>query len=335
MNKLTSVEELKRVTFEKEIRASKSLVTGAAGFIGLHLVSELINNNATVYALIENSDEVGKKKLFNISQNVRIIDSCEQMLKSPENYPDFDCIFHLATVGVNPAFNNIELFCDVNIKMACQLIDFAKINKTKLFVNFGSCFEYGDHGNVLLTENMDCRPESLYAISKNASTNLSTCYAKKQGVNLITVRPFGVFGEGEGNTRLAPSIIRSCLHNEVVKTTFGEQIRDFVNVKDVVKAVIALTEADYVPYEIYNICSDNPVSVRDFILEIVDTCNFDRSLIDFGGIQYRDNEAMVFAGNNKKLQGIINYPFPMDHKNGVIDIYNMIVEAELISRGGG
>lgn len=300
------------------------LVTGAAGFIGLHLVSELIRNKTNVYALIENTDEVGKNKLLNISPDIIIIDSFKQILNNYDNYPNFDCIFHLATVGVNPMFSNIELFCDVNIKMTCQLIDFAKSNRTKLFVNFGSCFEYGDHGNILLTEDIDCKPESLYAISKNASTNLSICYAKKQNVNLITVRPFGVFGEGEGNNRLAPSIIESCLHNKVVKTTLGEQIRDFVNVKDVVKAVIDLVEADYAPYEIYNICSDNPVRVKDFILEIVDTCNFDRSLINFGGIPYRDNEAMVFAGSNKKLQSVINYHFPKNHKSGILDIYSAL-----------
>lgn len=310
--------------FYKKNKMTNVLVTGAAGFIGLHIVSELANNNVSVYALIEKNDEVGKKRLLNICPTIVIIDSFDQMIKNPESYPDFDCIFHLATVGVDPAFNNIELFCDVNIKMACQLIDFAKINKTKLFINFGSCFEYGDHGNVLLSEDMECKPELLYAISKNASTNLSICYAKKQGVNMITVRPFGVFGEGEGENRLAPSIIKSCLHNEVVKTTAGEQIRDFVNVKDVAKAVIALTKAEYVPYEIYNICSDNPVSVKDFILEIVDTCNFDRSLINFGGIPYRDNEAMVFAGSNKKLQSIINYPFPKSHKSGIMDICGIL-----------
>lgn len=296
------------------------LVTGAAGFIGLHLVSELVKKGANVYALIKNADGVESKKLFNISSNIKVIDNLEQMINNPESYPDFDCIFHLATVGVNPTFNNIELFCDVNIKMCCRLIDFAKKNRSGLLVNFGSCFEYGDHGNVLLTEDMDCRPESLYAISKNASTNLSICYAKEKGVNMITVRPFGVFGEGEGSARLAPSIIQSCLHNEVVKTTLGEQIRDFVNVKDVAKAVVALTEANYEPYEIYNICSDNPVRVKDFILEIVDTLNFDRSLIDFGGIPYRDNETMIFAGSNKKLQKVINYPFPKNHKSGILDI---------------
>ncbi len=300
------------------------LVTGAAGFIGSKLVAELIKQEHKVYALIEKGDTASRKRLHSISSNIEIIDDLQYMLRNATAYPSFDKIFHLATVGVRPDFNDIDLICDVNIKMGCQLVNFAKDNKSGVFVNFGSCFEYGDHGDVLLTEDMACRPESLYAISKNASTNLITGYAKTQDVNMITVRPFGVFGEGEGPTRLAPSIIASCMKGEKVKTTPGEQIRDFVNVKDLVKAIILLSEAEYKPYEIYNVCSDNPVSVKDFIMEIVDVCGFDKSLIDFGSIPYRKNEAMVFAGDNRKLQNIIQYPFPRNHRDGIIDIYNSL-----------
>lgn len=300
------------------------LVTGAAGFIGSKLVSELIKQQHKVYALIEKGDSISRERLHSISSNIEIIDDFQYMLRNATAYPSFDKIFHLATVGVRPDFNDIDLICDVNIKMGCQLVNFAKDNKSGVFVNFGSCFEYGDHGDVLLTEDMACRPESLYAISKNASTNLITGYAKTQDVNMITVRPFGVFGEGEGPTRLAPSIIASCMKGEKVKTTPGEQIRDFVNVKDLVKAIILLSEAEYKPYETYNICSDNPVSVKDFIMEIVDVCEFDKSLVDFGSIPYRKNEAMVFAGDNRKLQNIIQYPFPRNHRDGIIDIYNSL-----------
>lgn len=300
------------------------LVTGAAGFIGSKLVSELIKQQHKVYALIEKGDSISRERLHSISSKIEIIDDLQYMLRNATAYPSFDKIFHLATVGVRPDFNDIDLICDVNIKMGCQLVNFAKDNKSGVFVNFGSCFEYGDHGDVLLTEDMACRPETLYAISKNASTNLITGYAKTQDVNMITVRPFGVFGEGEGPTRLAPSIIASCMKGETVKTTPGEQIRDFVNVKDLVKAIILLSEAEYKPYEIYNICSDNPVNVKDFIMEIVDVCGFDKSLVDFGSIPYRKNEAMVFAGDNRKLQNIIQYPFPRNHRDGIIDIYNSL-----------
>ena len=290
----------------------RALVTGAAGFIGTQIIKALLNKNYEITALIEKGDEKSREKLKNISSRISVIDSLEDS--------SYDTIFHLATVGVRPDFDNIDLICDINIKMSCNLVDFAKRNNSGLLVNFGSCFEYGDHGDVLLTEDMECKPESLYAISKVASTSLVTAYAKQKAVNLITVRPFGVFGEGEGPARLAPSIINSLKNGQKIDTTAGQQIRDFVNVKDVAKAIVELSEAKYQAYEIYNICSNNPVKVRDFIEEIVSVCGFDKSLVNFGALPYRNNEAMKFAGDNSKLQKVINYPFPDNHRDGILDI---------------
>ncbi len=293
-----------------------ALVTGAAGFIGTQIVKELVLRGYTVYALIEKNDQRGRAKLNAISSSIEIVEE----LGNGNEYNSFEIIYHTATVGIRPEFDNINLICDVNIKMSCNLVDFAKNNYSGLLVNFGSCFEYGDHGDVLLTEDMDCKPESLYAISKVASTSLVMAYAKQKGVNLITVRPFGVFGEGEGAARLAPSIISSLHKGQQIDTTAGQQIRDFVNVKDVSRAIIGLSEAKYQPYEIYNICSSNPVKVRDFIGEIVTVCGFDKNLVNFGALPYRNNEAMKFAGDNTKLQRVINYPFPDNHREGILDI---------------
>lgn len=299
----------------------RALVTGAAGFIGTQIVKILKKNNYKIYALIEKNNLLSKEKLFNISEDIQIIEK----LESGEKYPKFDLIFNLATVGIRPKFDNINLICDVNIKLGCGLVDFAKENKAELVIQFGSCFEYGDHGDVLLTEEMECRPESLYAISKLSATQLVMKYSKMKAVPLIVVRPFGVFGEGEGIERLAPSIINSCMNGKHIDTTAGEQIRDFVNVKDVAAVIVMLAESrKYEPWEIYNICSDNPVSVKRFIEEILDTCGFDKKLVNFGALPYRKNEAMIFAGCNKKLQNIISYDFPIDHRQGILDIYNGI-----------
>lgn len=297
-----------------------ALVTGAAGFIGIQIVKELCSKNYTVYALIKENDIWGRNKLNAVSNKIEIVNN----LNNLDNYKQFDVIYHTATVGIRPDFDNVDLLCDVNIKMSCNLVDFAKTNKSGLLVNFGSCFEYGNHGALLLTEDMECKPESLYAMSKVASTRLATLYAKHKGVNIITVRPFGVFGEGEEASRLAPSVINALCKGKRIKTTFGQQIRDFVNVKDVAKSVVQLSEANYKSYEIYNICSNYPVKVRDFIGEIVDVCGFDIELIDFGALHYRNNEAMNYAGDNTKLQNVIDYPFPANHRAGIIDILKSI-----------
>ena len=98
----------------------------------------------------------------------------------------------------------------------------------------------------------------------------------------------------------------------------------YLNVKDVARAIIELSESNYQLYEIYNICSNNPVKVRDFIIEIVKTCDLNINLVKFGALPYRENEAMVFAGKNDKLQKVINYKFPSDHREGILDIYNTL-----------
>lgn len=302
----------------------KVLVTGAAGFIGINLVKELVKKEYEVYGLVRKNNLESIMKLNAISQDIVIVDNIDLLIGCAESYGSFEYIFHLATVGVMPNDQDIEMMCEVNIKMGVKVIDFARKNNSNLVINFGSCFEYGDHGNDFLKEEMTCYPESLYAISKNASTKMMTEYAKKQKVSLITVRPFGVFGIGESYTRLAPSIIRKCINGETVQTTEGNQVRDFVNVSDVAKATIQLVEGNYKEYEIYNLCSGNPVKVREFIKEIVEVCGFEESLIEFGALPYRENEAMVFAGDNSKIQEVINYPFPNNHREGIKELYECI-----------
>lgn len=302
------------------------LITGAAGFIGTQMVKIFLEKKYIVYALINNCNSSSIEKLHSISSDIIIMDK----LGVGYDFPRFDYIFNLATVGISPSYDNIKLICDVNIKLSCELVDFAKENKARLLIQFGSCFEYGDHGDVLLSEKMECVPESLYAISKSSATQLTIAYSMLKSVKLIVVRPFGVFGEGEGINRLAPSVIDSCIKGRRIATTAGNQIRDFVDVKDVALTVAMLVESEkYIPYDIYNICSNHPVSVRSFIEEIIEVCGFDRKLIDFGAIPYRNNEAMIFAGDNSKLQNIIKYKFPINHKKGILDIYN---ERMLISK---
>ena len=257
------------------------LVTGGAGFIGLNLIKLLTFSDVLVSVLLNKNDIYGKDKIVSINPTAKVYYSVSELLNNSDVLPPFDVIFHLASVGVNPLFNDVHSICDVNIRLGCELIDFAKINHSGFIVNFGSCFEYGEQNFDFIPETTNCLPKSLYAISKFSSTLMMNAYAKSSKVNLVTVRPFGVFGEGEPIHRLAPSVISRCMKGEFVETTEGMQVRDFVNVKDVCKAVLMLSNANFKVYDIYNICSNSPISVRDFICEIVDVCGFDKNLIKF------------------------------------------------------
>lgn len=302
------------------------LVIGAAGFIGLHMVRELTIKGYSVFALIRHNDSIGRAKLKAVNNSIVIYDNVSELMSKANILKPFKFIFNLATVGINPNFSDYVLLCDVNIKLACQIADIAKKNKSELLVHFGSCFEYGDHGDTLLNEDLDCKPESLYAITKTTATKLLMTYSKSIGLNMIVVRPFGVFGEGEDGMRLAPSIIRSCVKKVRIDTTRGQQVRDFVDVKDVSKSIVLLAESRYESYNIYNICSNYPVTVEKFIIEIINTCGFDASLVNFGALEYREHESMFYVGDNSKLQKVINYPFPDNHVSGILDIYNNYID---------
>ena len=302
------------------------LVTGAAGFIGLNMIKYLNSTDSCIYALVLKGDHDGIIKLKQLDKDINIIeDTIDEMIDHIDLYPRFDKIFHFASVGVDPEYDDIENIIDTNIKMGCLLINFASINKSGLIINVGSCFEYGKNDMQVLKESDACYPESLYAVSKNASVNLMNIYAKKRDINLITVRPFGVFGSGEGENRLAPLIIKAGLTHRYLEMTGGEQVRYFVDVKDVVRCIFLLSHSTKIKnYEIYNICSNNPVTVKEFAEEIISCLGFDRNLYKFGSIPYRINEAMYFVGNNEKLLKTIDYKFPDNHKKGILDLYDEI-----------
>ena len=295
----------------------KVLVTGAAGFIGFNMLRYLNSKDVDMYALVLKDDIEGIKKIKELSQDITVVtETVDELIINYKKYPQFDIVFHFATVGIQPDYNDIRQICDINIKMGCRLIDFVKINKSKLLVNTGSCFEYGSNDGTPLTEEDNCHPESLYAISKNSAVNLMNAYSKGVDINMITVRPFGVFGSGEGKNRLAPSIIYHGIYGIPLDLTKGEQIRDFVDVKDVVSCIYQLSKSEkIINNEIYNICSDNPITVKEFAMEIINYLNFDISLFHFGKLSYRENEAMCFIGNNSKLK-------QTNHIKGIKDIYN-------------
>lgn len=294
------------------------LITGGTGFIGTNLVQYFSNKGCIVYVLALKSDETGIKRISHF-KNVHIItDTIDMMIQENKKYPVFDTVFHLASYGVNTQFQNIERMCDVNIKMLGYIIDFCCLNKTKLLINTGSCFEYGDNDKVLLNEDHICKPESLYAASKYAAFTLMNVYARQKKVSMITVRPFGVFGIYEASYRLFPQVLMSGITNKELNLTGGEQIRDFLNVKEVVMILDKISLSKRIKmYEIYNICSGYPVSIKEFVKQIIDICQFDSNLYHFGVLPYRSNESMYFAGNNEKLLTVIDHDFYTDQRKGI------------------
>ena len=124
-----------------------------------------------------------------------------------------------------------------HFKSIFNLVDFSLNLNVKSLIHIGSSDEYGIN-NSPINESVRESPVSPYALGKLTSTHyLQQCF--KQGVlNTVVIRPFLIFGEGQNENRFLPYLINNCINNRDFKLTKGDQIRDYLYIKDFNLALI-------------------------------------------------------------------------------------------------
>lgn len=280
------------------------LVTGGSGFIGKNLVKGLTDNGDNVYILVHNNKLNGK---FD-SNLIKYVYCDSKDLCEIDYLPQMDVCYNLAAYGVNYSNQDINQMINTNITFLIDIINFAKKNNTKLLIHTGTCFEYGFVKNNTIKESSALNPQSLYGVTKMAGVNIGNIYAKHNKVNMITVRPFGIYGPGENMNKLVPSIINSGISNTKLKMTEGNQIRDYLFIDDLIDAYVKLGLSNNLQmYEQYNVCSSKAISISEFCKKIINVCGFNKDLFEFGAIDYRENEVMRFVGDNTKVKNTIDW----------------------------
>ncbi len=209
----------------------KILLTGASGFIGKSLIKKLRNKHAIGY--------IPHKLLY--TSNLKI----QLSLFKP------DIIIHAAAYG-NMSWHAQDKCVIKNVTATQNLLEASKDIDYKLFINFGSSSEYG-HTQKRMREDQKCNPQSPYAISKLTTTLLTDFYAKKYNKKNITVRPFSIYGPGEDNRRLIPTLINA-LRRDIAVNLDGFAYHDWVYIDDLVSFIDhIIRNSDLIQDNIYNI----------------------------------------------------------------------------------
>lgn len=148
----------------------------------------------------------------------------------------------------------------------------------KRFVGIGSCAEYDPSGGLLTTDT-PLAPTTLYAACKASAFQVLRCLLPTEGISFAWCRIFYLYGEGEDERRLVPYIRRQLEAREEVLLTRGDQVRDFLDVKDAARMIVdtALGQQEGA----VNICSGNGVTVRQLAERIADEYG-QRELLRFG-----------------------------------------------------
>ena len=300
----------------------KILVTGATGFIGKNLV-ESLKEKFEIYALILDEKEKNVipqidyilwKTFFDRENEIKTLDG--------KKLGKIDTVIHLASYGVNPKDNDIDKMIESNINLTKDLILNLERVSCKNIIFTGSGFEYGDKGKIKLKEDMELNPFSLYGATKVSAFLIGKKLCESLGINYINLRLFNIFGEYEGSNRLIPQIINNYLEGKELNFTAGNQVRDYLYIKDIIEVYEMILEKNIYNNETYNVCSSEEVTIKEFITKVADTIGINKDSLNFGTIPSRKEEALYIVGDNSKLKRDFNWKRKYSYEFGIKNMYD-------------
>ncbi len=236
--------------------AETTLVTGGAGWVGSHVVRDLLAHGNKVYVLARPKTNLWR--LRDSLNDVRIIrcdlnDAAAVATELASVHPDV--CFHLAWPA-DPA-TYLDTPQNVNaLEATLALATTLSRLGCGRFLGTGTCLEY-DTTFGLLSEDTPTRPDSLYARAKLAAWLLLERLSERMPV--VWARLFFQYGPMEDERRLVPTIVTALQRGQPARLTGGEQVRDYLHVADVAAALVAVSSS--VTRGVINVGSANPITV--------------------------------------------------------------------------
>ena len=278
----------------------KILVTGATGFIGNYVVSELLNKNMDVITTgIESKMKVHKKWLEDVTYIQA--DLNESRTDWFTFFGEPDMIIHLSWQGL-PNYKELFHF-EENLPNNYYFIKNMVKSGCKKVVVIGTCFEYGMQSGAL-KEDLETKPDNPYALAKDTLRKYLEQFQTHVDFNLKWIRLFYMYGNGQNPNSILSQLETALESGEkVFNMSGGEQLRDYLPVEKVAENIVKISLQDKIN-GIINCCSGEPISIRNLVENYLKENNKSIEL-NLGHYPYPDYEPMAFWGNTKKLEKAI------------------------------
>lgn len=282
------------------------LITGANGFIGSHVVQRMVQEKALVSVIVRESSDLWRIEELKKDIDIHLVDlrdslSIDQYMKQIK--PDF--IFHVGAYGVDSRQKDYYTAASTNIMGTMNLLNSLKDIGCKKFINVGTCMEYGDKQEII-QENSYLEPDSIYGSTKASATIIAHQIAAENNINIVTLRPFGIFGEKEGSHKFFPYIILSILEDKEVNLTPCEQYRDYCYIENIMDGFVLAAENEAVKNEIFNIGSGEIFKLKHFV-DIIYKEVGQKKEPNYGALAYRKNEVWRQQPDTTKIKSLLNW----------------------------
>ena len=309
------------------------LVTGGSGFLGSHLVDELIKNENNMIYNIDKLDYCSYNNIILSAKNYKFIkgDICSNdLITFILNEYKISIVYHLASqTHVDNSFYNSLQFTYDNICGTHTLLECCrKYNKIEKFIHMSTDEVYGEVllDNEIKSENSLLKPTNPYAATKASAELLVASYYKSFKLPIFIVRCNNIYGPRQYPEKVIPSFIYNLLNNEKCYIQGkGNTERHFIYVSDVVAALLTIFNYGKIN-EIYNISNNYNIKIIDLaqklIKKIKKTEEYSKH-IEF--IEDRNFNDFRYLINSDKLESLGWEP-KMDFDNGiqlVIDYFSL------------
>lgn len=312
------------------------LVTGAAGFIGMHVSIRLIKEGWNVVG-IDNLNpyyevQLKRDRLTEIFKEAKRCEGLFEFLEKDLNSDvwselekrDFVAVVHLAAqAGVRYSLENPVAYLESNIFGFHRVLDYVQRKGIQRFVYASSSSVYGENAKQPFEETDSCSyPESYYAATKRANELMAYSYYRTFGVGSIGLRFFTVYGPW-GRPDMAPMLFASAAYTgrNVNIYNYGRQRRDFTFIDDIVESVYRLIVLENIPdgAVVCNIGYGSPTNLMEFV-ELIE--KFTNREIKKTLVEAQLGDVTETYCDNSKLKMITGFSPTISLKEGIRQFVN-------------
>lgn len=256
----------------QKIDNSKVLVIGGAGFIGSHLVTELLKhdvNEVIIYdnfargkmTNIEKSLEDDRCYVYPFGGDIRDVDILNKAMEG------VDYVFHLSAMWLLHCKDFPRTAFNVNIEGTYNVLEACVNNNIKKLIYSSSASVYGDAVEVPMTEEHPFNNTNFYGATKIAGESMCTAFNDRYGLEVIGLRYMNVYGPGQDQHAVYSGVVPIMLNKiEAGETPVingdGGQAYDFIYVEDVARANIAALNSDQ-KFGYYNVGTEIQTTIRE------------------------------------------------------------------------
>ena len=286
-------------------------VTGCTGFVGRHMVQELLRLGANVTGLVRKSPSI--QGMNTVYGSLGDFDVIKQALVDNR----IDTVFHMAALAViGEAHLNPMAAFETNIRGTWNVLEACRQASVKSVIVTSSEKVYGDLAIPPYVESMPLLGRHPYNVSKSCADMLATSYFHTYQLPVCIVRCGNLFGGGDLNfTRLIPQTIQSVLKNKApVLRSDGSSVRDFFYIEDAVMAhLLAAEKIEQFAGEAFHFSYETPLTILEVVERILKNMNSDLQPMILKQMSNESNQYL----SAKKARDLLSWKPVYDFESGL------------------